>query len=63
MSALGTFRPPRVSMELQSQVPTYCSPGLQRSLELQTNLGEDYAKMYNHGEGPYWGLLLVGSAY
>ena len=23
------------------------------SLELQTNICEDYAKFYNHGEGPY----------
>ena len=24
-------------------------------IELQTNLREDYAKFYNHGEGPYYG--------
>ena len=24
-----------------------------QELELQTNLREDYAKFYNHGEGPY----------
>ena len=36
---------------------------VQQSLELQTNLHEDYAKFYNHGEGPYQGLLLVESAY
>ena len=22
-------------------------------LELETNIAEDYAKFYNHGEGPY----------
>ena len=30
-------------------------------LELQTNLREDYAKF--HEDGPYWGLLLVKTAY
>ena len=24
-------------------------------------VAEDYAKFYNHGEGPYYGLLLVGA--
>ena len=33
------------------------------ALELQTKVPEDYAKFYNHGEGPYQGLLLVESAY
>ena len=26
-------------------------------LELQSNLREDYTKIYNHGEGPYWGAI------
>ena len=26
------------------------------ALELQTNLREDYAKFYNHREGPYYAL-------
>ena len=30
-------------------------------VELQTKVAEDYAKFYNHGEGPYYGLLLVGA--
>ena len=35
-----------------------------RILELQTNLCEDYAKFYHHGEGPYligaiWFLLTL----
>ena len=37
------------------------------SLELETKVAEDYAKFYNHGEGPYQavglGLLLVESTY
>ena len=32
-------------------------------LQLQTKVPEDYAKFYNHGEGPYLGLLLVESTY
>ena len=32
-------------------------------VELQTKVPEYYAKFYNQGEGPYWGLLLVESTY
>ena len=32
-------------------------------LQLQTKVPEDYAKFYNHGEGPYLGLLPVESTY
>ena len=37
-------------------------PGLCR-IELETKIAKDYAKLYNHGEGPYQGLLLVESTY
>ena len=30
-------------------------------LQLQTKVPEDYEKFYNHGEGPYLGLLPVES--
>ena len=33
------------------------------ALELETKVVEEYAKLYNHGEGPYHGLLLVDIAY
>ena len=33
---------------------------LQLALELETKV---HPKFRNHGEGPYWGLLLVESAY
>ena len=29
------------------------SEHVHQDLELQTNLRDDYAKFYNHGEGPY----------
>ena len=32
-------------------------------VELQANLHEDFAKLFNHGEGLHWGLLLVESTY
>ena len=33
-------------------------------LELQTKVRQRFAKiLLNHGEGPYWDLLLVESAY
>ena len=32
-------------------------------IELQTKVIRRYARFYNHGEGPYQGLVLVGSAY
>ena len=32
-------------------------------MELEMKATEDYAKFYNHREGPYLGLLLVESAY
>ena len=32
-----------------------------RTIELEMKVAEDYAKFYNHGEGPYYGLLLVGA--
>ena len=43
---LGSIPHPRITQLTASPQP-------QCSLELQTNLPEDYAKFYNHGEGPY----------
>ena len=40
---------------------------MEGAVELQTNLREDYAKFYIHGEGLYhtlyWSLLLVAFTY
>ena len=47
------------SIELQHD--NWCT--VRPPVELETNVAEDYAKFYNHEEGPYLGLLLVESAY
>ena len=31
---------------------THCGVALQWLVELETKVAEDYAKFYNHGEGP-----------